>query len=67
MAGALGGVMADALGVTSLSMSAAKIAQRIAPPRPASGATTRAKMVVKAVPQTAPRAQNRPVSNLPAV
>ena len=58
--------MVDALGATAQMRSAASVADRIEPHRPASGAKTRARLVVKAVLQIAPRALNRPLCNLPA-
>ena len=62
--GALGGVMVDAPGAKARMRSTTSIADRIALQRPVSGAKTCAKMVVKVVPQTAPRAHYRPLCNL---
>ena len=63
VAGALGGVMVVALGMTAQIRSAAGADDTIALHRPASGAKIRARLVVKAVPQIAPRAHNRPLCN----
>ena len=66
-AGALGGVMVDVLAAAPRRRRAAIAAHRIAPHSQASGAKMRAKVAVKAMPQSAPRAHNRPLCNLAAV
>ena len=63
VAGALGGVVVVAFGVTAQIRSAGSADDTIALHRPASGAKTRARLVVKAVPQIAPRAHDRPLCN----
>ena len=67
LAGRLGGVTVDARMAAARSKSAVAVAHRTAAQRPASGAKTRAKRVVIAMPQSAPSGHNRPLYTLPAV
>ena len=66
-AGRLGGVTVDARMAAARSKSAVTVAHRTAAQRPASGTKTRAKIVVIAMPQSAPSGHNRPLYTLPAV
>ena len=67
LAGRLGGVTVDAQMAAARSKSAVAVAHRTAAQRLASGAKTRAKIVVIAMPQSAPSGHNRPLYSLPAV